>query len=67
MGTMMTLAEVAEYVRAPESTVRFWRHKGTGPKSFKIGRRVMFRQEDVEAWLEEQYSAGAAEAHRRVG
>lgn len=58
MGSaLLTVPEVASLVRAPESTVRYWRHMGTGPKSFKVGRRVMFRQEDVEAWLEEQYAA----------
>jgi hypothetical protein len=39
------------------ATLRFWRHKGTGPKSFKVGRRLMYREEDVAAWLEAQYAA----------
>lgn len=50
---LLTTSEVAELVRAPESTVRYWRHCGRGPHSFRVGRRVVYRPEDVEAWLEE--------------
>ena len=49
----MTTAEVAELLRAPLETVRFWRHVGKGPKSFKVGRRVLYAVEDVEAWIAE--------------
>lgn len=47
----MTTAEVAEMCRTPAETVRFWRHVGKGPKSFKVGRRVLYAAEDVESWL----------------
>lgn len=53
---LLTLAEVAELVRAPAGTLRYWRHMGLGPKSFKVGRRVMYRAEDVQSWLDEQYA-----------
>lgn len=58
----MTTAEVAELVRAPAETVRYWRHVGKGPKSFKVpgGRRVLYSVEDVEAWLEAARSGSAA-------
>lgn len=49
---LMTLPEVSEMTRIPEATLRFYRHKGDGPKSAKIGGRVMYRREDVEAWLD---------------
>lgn len=54
---LMTMEEVSEEYRVPVATLRFWRHKGTGPASFKIGRRVMYRREDVQAWLQEQIEA----------
>lgn len=53
---LRTLEQVAEQLNTPEATLRFWRHKGTGPRSFKLGRRVMYRQADVDAWLEQQYA-----------
>ena len=49
----LTSAEVAETYRTSPETVRYWRHVGKGPKSFKVGRRVLYAVEDVEAWIEE--------------
>ena len=51
MPQNLITAEVAELVRAPIETVRYWRHVGKGPKSFKVGRRVLYAIEDVEAWI----------------
>lgn len=64
MTRLLTLDEAAAMIRTPPATLRFWRHKGTGPTSFKVGRRVMYRETDIEAWLAQQYAtatgAGAA-------
>ncbi len=51
---LLTTAEVALIVRAPVSTVRYWRYLDTGPKCFKLGRRVVYRRPDVSAWLAER-------------
>lgn len=51
MSTYLTTNEVAEALRTPAETVRYWRHVGKGPKSFKIGRRVLYAAEDVEAFI----------------
>ena len=59
MSNYMTTTEVAEALRAPVETVRYWRHVGKGPKSFKLGRRVLYAIEDVEAFVEEARKAGA--------
>ncbi|WP_407441204.1 hypothetical protein [Rhodococcus sp. (in: high G+C Gram-positive bacteria)] len=34
--------------------VRYWRHLGCGPRSFKIGRHVRYWRADVVLWLTEQ-------------
>lgn len=47
---LMTTDEVAEYFRTVPATVRYWRYLGKGPRSFKAGRRVLYRPSDVEAW-----------------
>jgi excisionase family DNA binding protein len=60
MANYMTTAEVAAAVRAPAETVRYWRHVGKGPKSFKVGRRVLYAEDDVLAWLAEAQRAGEA-------
>jgi len=58
---LLTTAEVAHIMRAPVSTLRYWRHLGTGPHSFRLGRRVVYRRADVSAWLLERSEAGRAE------
>lgn len=50
----LTTAEVAEILRTPVETVRYWRHVKQGPKSFKVGRRVLYAVEDVEAFIAER-------------
>lgn len=40
-----------------ESTLRYWRHKGEGPPSARIGRRVVYRVKDIEAWLDRKFGA----------
>lgn len=60
---LLTLAEVTEVVRAPAGTLRYWRWAGTGPKSFKVGRRVMYREQDVAEWLDEQYAEASGGPH----
>jgi predicted DNA-binding transcriptional regulator AlpA len=51
---VLLLPEAAERLRTPEETLRFWRHVGRGPRSFKLGRRVAYFADDLESWLEEQ-------------
>ena len=57
---LLTTAEVATITRAPESTLRYWRHVGTGPHSFRLGGRVVYRRADVTAWLDEQSETARA-------
>ena len=57
---LLTTAEVAIITRAPVSTVRYWRHLGTGPRSFRLGRRVVYRRQEVEQWLSEREMADAS-------
>ncbi|WP_200942343.1 MULTISPECIES: helix-turn-helix domain-containing protein [unclassified Leifsonia] len=55
----MTVGDLAEQLNASPSTIRFWVTQGRGPKSLKVGRRRMFRPEDVEAWIERQIEESA--------
>lgn len=49
--TYLTTAEVADLCRTSPDTVRYWRHVGRGPESFKVGRRVLYDAQVVEDWL----------------
>ena len=51
---LLTLTEVADLIRVPVATLRYWRHLGTGPNSFRIGRSVRYWRTDVLLWLENQ-------------
>jgi predicted DNA-binding transcriptional regulator AlpA len=51
---LLTINEAAEFLRTPVATLRWWRSKGIGPRSFKIGRRVFYWLSDLTAWLDEQ-------------
>lgn len=52
MSQLMTVVEVAEYVRVSRQTVYRWRSVGEGPPWIKAGGAVRYRREDVDAWLE---------------
>jgi predicted DNA-binding transcriptional regulator AlpA len=51
---LLTIQEVADLVRVPVATLRYWRHLGTGPRSFRIGRSVRYWRTEVFAWLDDQ-------------
>ncbi len=51
---MLTLQEACALLRIPEGTLRYWRHLGAGPRSFKIGRHVRYWRTDLILWLTEQ-------------
>jgi predicted DNA-binding transcriptional regulator AlpA len=34
-------------------TLRRWRQEGRGPAYVKVGRKVMYRPSDVQAWIDE--------------
>ena len=54
---LFTISEVADILRAPVATLRYWRHLGNGPHNFRIGRTVRYWDNDVTTWLQQQSSA----------
>jgi len=51
---MLALPEGADPLRAPVATSWYWRHLGAGPRSFRLGRRVVHRLADPHAWIKAQ-------------
>lgn len=47
----MTTAEYAAVIRAPESTVRYWRYVGKGPRGRRVGKRVLYERGEILAYL----------------
>ncbi len=56
----LTTDEVAVRYRTSPATVRYWRHIGVGPKSWKAGRRVLYDLADLEQWERSRQEVGAA-------
>ena len=48
--------EAAAFLRISPRTLVSWRSRGMGPTYFKAGRRVVYLQRDIVAWLYQQRS-----------
>jgi excisionase family DNA binding protein len=57
VSDLMTLPEVADYLRVPRKSLYLWRHKHVGPPAARVGRHLRYRREDVDQWLFEQRDA----------
>jgi predicted DNA-binding transcriptional regulator AlpA len=53
---LLLTAEAAARLRMPVGTLRYWRHIGHGPPSVKIGRRVMYDADELDAWVERHFA-----------
>lgn len=51
---LLTINEAAELLRTPVATLRYWRHLNIGPPSFRLGRRVRYRRDDLGTWIDAQ-------------
>jgi predicted DNA-binding transcriptional regulator AlpA len=56
MGHIRT-ADLVQMYGISEGTWRWWRHRGEGPRSFKLGRTVLYDETDVAAWVQCQKEA----------
>lgn len=63
MDRLLTTEQLAAAVSTPVATIRYWRMTGEGPAGFRVGRRVMYRETEVAAWLDQ--CAKADQAHSR--
>ncbi len=57
---LLTLQEAAAFLRTFVATLRYWRHLGVGPAGFRLGRRVLYRQHDLEQWVTDRHDAAVA-------
>jgi hypothetical protein len=62
----LTTEEVAARYRTTPGTVHYWRHVGYGPKGVKLGARVLYPRENVEAF-DAELKAGNCGAPTRSG
>ena len=60
MTKLCTLDETAEKLRKSPAQLRWMIHNKTAPKSALIGGRRMFRDEDIESFIEAAFASDAA-------
>jgi excisionase family DNA binding protein len=55
---LLTIEEVAACLRVPVLTVRWLRQEGRFVPAIKVGRRLMWDPQDIDAWLKAQREPG---------
>ena len=50
----LTPREAADYLRVSERTLIRWRNARTGPPYTKVGHKVVYRDRDLDRWLDGQ-------------
>jgi DNA-binding transcriptional MerR regulator len=60
---LLTTEEVAMRFRTSPATVRYWRHVGIGPAGIKVGRRVLYDEEECDRWWETKVAASLHGSH----
>ncbi len=60
LPTFWNTRTTAEFLCVPAETLRFWRHAGRGPRSFKLpdARRVLYDRDDVFGWVASARGSG---------
>lgn len=52
--------DVSAFLRVPVPTLYQWRHRGNGPRAFKVGRHLRYDPAEVYAWLLRQGGSDAS-------
>lgn len=52
---LLTIPEVAELLGKSKRSVEWMVYAKTGPRSAKIAGRRVFRESDIEAWIDAQF------------
>jgi len=52
METLLTPKQAAELLCMSEMTLRKWRWEGKGPQFVKMGRKVVYRQNDLQEFIQ---------------
>lgn len=51
LPALVTTEELAEFLGVNKGTLYAWRLNRVGPDGRRVGKRVMYRREDIETWL----------------
>lgn len=51
----------ARYMGCPSKTLAIWASQGTGPPYCKLGKRVFYFKEDLDAWIQSHRATSTAD------
>lgn len=58
-SVLLTVQELADEWHLSPATFYSWRKRGYGPKSFRLGGRVVYSRAEVQEWMAAQEQATA--------
>lgn len=68
---LLSIDELADYLRVRVSTIHDWRTNGKGPRAYRFGKRTRLGITDIRAWMDTMHEpagtatfSGATEAAR---
>ncbi|NGO67142.1 helix-turn-helix transcriptional regulator [Streptomyces boncukensis] len=64
---VLTTQQAAAYLGVAVGTLRTWRHRECGPRSFRMQGRVVYRLSALDAYLDECEAADSAPMRHRKG
>ncbi|MHB8510867.1 MAG: helix-turn-helix domain-containing protein [Actinomycetota bacterium] len=48
---LISVEELAEFLKVPVKTIYSWRHRKAGPPALRVGKHLRFRMNEVQKWL----------------
>ena len=66
-GALLTTQDAAALLRVNPETLKVWRARGGGPRFAKLGRRVLYRQQDLEDFVARTSGTARGAADRSRG
>jgi predicted DNA-binding transcriptional regulator AlpA len=54
---LLILEEISEKTRLPENSVRYKKHRGEMDFIFRLGKRLVAYESDVDSWIRDQRQA----------
>ncbi|MCG9915439.1 MAG: helix-turn-helix domain-containing protein [Phenylobacterium sp.] len=64
---LLTVEEAAERLRLSVSILNKWRVSGDGPPYLKLGRRVLYGRDQIDAWVSASSRRSTSEIGQRNG
>lgn len=58
LAGLLSEEDAGQYLDLAPETLRNWRSQRRGPRFVRLGRRVGYRVEDLQAWAEERLTDG---------